>query len=198
MDHSVFTHPTVSGHLGCIHPLASVHAAAANKGVQISLEDPAFNSSVAQISYSEAAKTLKKHFHEGNVDKRMRFCVYMKDLKPLITTWDRVALRFISWLFLTIPQFPTQMGGKRCEFLAGNCSSALPSMLHSVPLSSPVSLFWPKKSKRCLVPADRTPRAHGAGQRKGGHFPLVDSASSPFQRESVACLQKPLKAHSSL
>ena len=43
-DHILFIHLSVSGHLGGFCLLATVNNAAVNMGVQIPLEDPAFNS----------------------------------------------------------------------------------------------------------------------------------------------------------
>lgn len=51
MDHTVFILSTISGHLGCFHLVAIVKNAAVNWGVEISLQDCALNSFVAQISY---------------------------------------------------------------------------------------------------------------------------------------------------
>ena len=64
----------------------------------------------------------------------------------------------------------------------------LPSILSL--LAPPVFLFWPKSSliKKCRVPADTGHPGLPSGWRKGWHFPLVDSAFCPFQREGFACL----------
>ena len=42
----LFVHSSIDGHLGCFHLLALVNSAAMNMGGQISLYNPAFNSSV--------------------------------------------------------------------------------------------------------------------------------------------------------
>lgn len=91
----------------------------------------------------------------------MQLCMYMKGFKPLIITQERyesIALRFILGVSLQFHGFPLKrwlyfiLGGNRCEFPTGNCSSGL--MFCFVTLSTPVSLFWPKKSKKCLIPTD--------------------------------------------
>ena len=44
MGHSLFIHSSVDGHFGRFYLLTVVSNAAMNMGVQISLQDPAFNS----------------------------------------------------------------------------------------------------------------------------------------------------------
>lgn len=44
IDHILFAHSAVNGHLGGLHLLTIVNNAAMNLSVQISLQDPAFNS----------------------------------------------------------------------------------------------------------------------------------------------------------
>lgn len=41
-----FAYPSIDGYLGCVHILPTVNNAAMNIGMQISLSDPVFNSSV--------------------------------------------------------------------------------------------------------------------------------------------------------
>lgn len=45
MDHILFIHSSINGHVGCFHLPAVVNAAAVNVGVQGSPQDSAFNSS---------------------------------------------------------------------------------------------------------------------------------------------------------
>lgn len=67
MDHILFIHSSLHGHLGCVHHLAMLNSAAMNVGVQISIQVPDFNSfeHIPRSGIAESYSNYMFNFFEG-------------------------------------------------------------------------------------------------------------------------------------